>query len=551
MKTEAQDLRGVVVKHIGNYIKAETLAEAGIHQAGTVHWNYRTPQLYMESIKRDGALISHLGPLVVDTGRYTGRSPNDKFIVRDSNSEEYVDWGAVNQPMSPEHFANIKAAMLEHIADKDLFIQDLFVGTHPDYRVPVRIITEYAWHNLFARNMFVRPSLKTREEHHPVYTVIDIPSFKADPATMGTNSETVIVMNVSEKLVLVGSTEYAGEIKKSIFSMMNYELPFKGVMPMHCSANLGADNDVAVFFGLSGTGKTTLSATAERILIGDDEHGWSDDGVFNFEGGCYAKIERLNADAEPEIYNTTRRFGTILENVVLDQETFRVDLTDTSKTANTRAAYPISHISNASITGYAGQPHNIIFLTADAFGVLPPIAKLSYAQAMYYFISGYTAKLAGTERGVDEPQATFSVCFGGPFMPLRPSVYAELLGKKIKEQNTDVWLVNTGWTGGPYGVGKRMPIFHTRAILNAALEGRLKNVDTRDDNIFGLAIPVTCPGVPDEVLDPRATWSDPAAYDEQAQKLARMFVENFSKFSADVSEEVRQAGPSIPVPTGD
>ncbi|MDZ7703007.1 MAG: phosphoenolpyruvate carboxykinase [Trueperaceae bacterium] len=531
------------MNHKGHHQKPEGLHQLGITNAEQVNWNFVTSELYAEALKREEGELAHMGPLVVDTGRYTGRSPKDKFIVRDDASEEHVDWGEVNKPMEPAHFAKIKEAILEHTAGMTLYVQDVFVGAHPDYRVPVRVITEYAWHSLFTRDMFIRPTAKTRDEHDPVYTVIDLPSFKADPETMGTRTETVVAMNLSEKLVLVGSTEYAGEIKKSVFSMMNYELPFKGVMPMHCSANVGPDNDVALFFGLSGTGKTTLSATADRTLVGDDEHGWSDQGVFNFEGGCYAKIINLSAQAEPEIYEATRRFGTILENVVLDDETRRPVLSDASKTENMRAAYPITHISNASRVGYAGQPTDVVFLTADAFGVLPPISKLTYDQAMYYFLSGYTAKLAGTERGVTEPQATFSACFGAPFMPLRPFVYADLLVKEMKRHNVKAWLVNTGWTGGPYGVGKRMEIAHTRAMLRAALERRLDDVQTTDDNAFGLCIPLSCPDVPANVLDPYQTWDDKGAYDEQARKVAAMFEKNFEQFAADVPESVRKSGP--------
>lgn len=533
------------MQHYGHYIKAESLQEFGISNAKNVYWNLNTPELYAEALRRNEAEIAHKGPIVVDTGRYTGRSPKDKFIVRDSMTEEHVDWGEVNQPMSPEYFANIEKAMLAATEGKDLFVQDMFVGAHPNYRVAVRIITEYAWHSLFTHSMFVRPTSKTRKMHSPVYTVLNLPSFVADPETMGSRTDTVIAMNLKKKLVLIGDTEYAGEIKKSVFSLMNYELPFRDVMPMHCSANVGADDDVALFFGLSGTGKTTLSATPDRTLIGDDEHGWADTGIFNFEGGCYAKIVNLSASAEPEIYQATRTFGTILENVVLDPETSRVDLTDTSKTENTRAAYPITQIPNASLTGYAGQPHEVIFLTADAFGVLPPVAKLTYEQAQYYFISGYTAKLAGTERGVSEPQATFSVCFGAPFMPLRPGVYADLLARKMAENNVNVWLVNTGWTGGPYGTGERMPISYTREIIRAILEARLARIDTVTEKAFGLSIPVKCPGVPDRVLDPRQTWGDPEAYDVQARKLAAMFQDNFKAFADTVSADIANAGPPV------
>jgi phosphoenolpyruvate carboxykinase (ATP) len=532
------------MKHVGHHIKADSLQRFGIHDAGTVHWNLTTPELYTASLTRGEGQLVHLGPLAADTGRYTGRSPKDKFIVRDERSEDAVDWGPVNQPMAPAHFREVEKGILAAVRGRDLFVQDVFVGTHPQFRVPVRVITELAWHSLFVRNLFVRPTRRALEKHEPAYTIVDVPSFAADPASMGTRTETVVAMNLSERVVLIGATEYAGEMKKSAFSMMNFELPERDVMPMHCSANVGPDNEVAVFFGLSGTGKTTLSATAERTLIGDDEHGWSSDGVFNFEGGCYAKIEHLSAQAEPEIYGTTRRFGTILENVVVDEETRRVNLDDTSKTENMRAAYPISHIRNASMVGYAGHPTDIVFLTADAFGVLPPISKLTPEQVEYYFLSGYTAKLAGTERGVTEPEATFSACFGAPFMPRRPVEYARLLVEKLREQDAQAWLVNTGWTGGPYGTGKRMSIAYTRAMLEAALEHRLDDVATRIDDAFGLHVPVACPGVPSEVLDPRGTWSDGAAYDAQAAQLASMFRDNFRRFENEVSAAVRAAGPS-------
>jgi phosphoenolpyruvate carboxykinase (ATP) len=535
------------MKHLGHRVKESSLEAFGIAEAAKVYWNLTTPELYREAIQRNEGTLVHLGPLAVDTGKYTGRSPKDKFIVKDALTNERVDWGAVNQPMQSEQFSQLKKDLLAATKDKELFVQDVFIGTHPNYRVPVRVITEFAWHSLFVRNMFVRPTKRAMDTHQPVYTIIDLPSFKADPAKHGSRTETVIAMNVTEKLVLIASTEYAGEMKKSAFSLMNYELPAKGVMPMHCSANVGPDNETAIFFGLSGTGKTTLSASEGRTLVGDDEHGWSEEGVFNFEGGCYAKIEHLNAQAEPDIYQTTRRFGTLLENVVFDPESFRVNLDDTSKTQNTRAAYPITHIANASNVGYAGHPTNIIFLTADAFGVLPPIAKLTPEQAMYYFLSGYTAKVAGTERGITEPQATFSTCFGAPFMPLEPNVYGELLVQHMKEHRTDVWLVNTGWTAGAYGVGHRMPISYTRGMINAALEHRLDNVTFDSNNVFGLAIPTTCPGVPAEMLNPRNTWQDKAAYDTQARKVAALFNENFKKFEKGVSEGVRQAGPKLEV----
>ena len=533
------------MKHVGHHPKPGALEALGIDRAATVHWNRTTPELYEAALVRGEGQVVHLGPLAVDTGRYTGRSPKDKYVVRDARSERTVDWGAVNQPLSEAHYARLRDAMLAATAGLDLFVQDVFVGTHPDFRVPVRVVTEFAWHSLFVRNLFVRPTRRALDKHEPTYLILDLPSFRADPATMGTRSETVVAMSLQERMVLIGATEYAGEMKKSAFSMMNFELPERGVMPMHCSANVGPDDEVAVFFGLSGTGKTTLSASAERTLIGDDEHGWSDHGVFNFEGGCYAKIERLSAEAEPEIYGTTRAFGTILENVVVDPETRRVNLDDTSKTSNTRAAYPIGHISNASRVGYAGHPTDVVFLTADAFGVLPPIAKLTPEQVEYYFLSGYTAKIAGTERGVTEPEATFSACFGAPFMPRPPVEYAELLARKMKEHGAQGWLVNTGWTGGPYGVGSRMAIAHTRAMLDAAIGHRLDDVPTRVDGAFGLHVPLRCPGVPTEVLDPRGTWSDGAAYDAQALQLARMFHANFQAFAEAVRPEVTAAGPIL------
>jgi phosphoenolpyruvate carboxykinase (ATP) len=424
-------------------------------------------------------------------------------------------------------------------------VQDCWAGADPDYRLPVRIITESAWHSLFARNMFIQATEEELARHVPEFTVINCPRFHAIPEIDGTNSEAFVIINFAQKLVLIGGTSYAGEIKKSIFSVMNYLLPFRDVLPMHCSANYGPDGDTGLFFGLSGTGKTTLSADASRTLIGDDEHGWSNNGVFNFEGGCYAKVIRLSAEAEPEIYQTTRRFGTILENVMIDVETRHVDLNDDSLTENTRAAYPISHVPNATREKRGNHPINIIFLTADAFGVIPPVTKLTPSQTMYHFLSGYTAKVAGTEKGVTEPQATFSTCFGAPFMTQRPIVYADLLCKKITKHKVNCWLINTGWTGGPYGVGERMKIAHTRAMVNAALNGLLDDVDFVEDPVFGVEVPTACPDVPAEVLMPRGTWSDGKDYDEQARKLAGMFVENFKQFEEDVSEEVRAATPRV------
>ncbi|HEX2623579.1 MAG TPA: phosphoenolpyruvate carboxykinase [Phototrophicaceae bacterium] len=518
------------------------LENHGIAHAHTIYWNLSTPALYEETISRREGRIAHLGPLVVRTGQHTGRSPKDKYVVREPSSEGHIWWGDVNRPMEPEKYEQLKARMLAYTAGKDLFVQDCYAGADQNYRLPIRVVTERAWHSLFARNMFIQVPDEELTTHRPEFTVIDIPSFHAKPEEDETRSVVFIVINFAERLVLIGGTEYAGEIKKSIFTVLNYLLPLEGVLSMHCSANIGATGDTAVFFGLSGTGKTTLSADPNRTLIGDDEHGWSDDGVFNFEGGCYAKVINLSAQAEPEIFETTRRFGTVLENVACDPLSGRLDLTDDSLTENTRAAYPISHIPNATLEGMGGHPKTIIMLTADAFGVLPPIAKLTADQAMYHFLSGYTAKVAGTEKGVTEPQATFSTCFGAPFLALDPTHYAELLGKKIAEHKVDVWLVNTGWTGGAYGVGSRMKIAYTRAMVSAALDGSLANVPTENDPFFGLAVPVSCPNVPTEVLNSRNTWSDKAAYDAQARKLAKMFIDNFKKFASKVTREVVAAG---------
>jgi phosphoenolpyruvate carboxykinase (ATP) len=480
--------------------------------------------------------------LVCRTGQHTGRSPNDKFVVREPSSEQHIAWGKVNRPMDPAQFELLHDDLLASLSGKELFVLDCYAGADPAYRLPVRIVNEYAWHNLFCRNLFIDDPAAAAEGA-PQFTVIDAPSFKADPARHGTNSEVVIALNFEKKLVLIGGTSYAGEMKKSIFSVLNYLLPLKGVMPMHCSANIGAAGDVALFFGLSGTGKTTLSSDPTRMLIGDDEHGWSDRGVFNFEGGCYAKTIRLSADAEPQIYATTRRFGTVLENVAIDAETRRLNLDDDRFTENTRAAYPISFIDNAEPSGQGGHPRNVIMLTADAFGVLPPIARLTPEGAMFHFLSGYTAKVAGTEKGVTEPKATFSTCFGAPFLPLPPSRYARMLGEKIARHGARVWLVNTGWTGGAYGVGKRMKIGYTRAMIHALLAGALDDVAYQTDPVFNLAVPATCPGVPSDVLNARSTWADGSAYDAQARKLSGMFRDNFKTFESDVDASVIAAGP--------
>lgn len=519
------------------------LAQEGFHNVNNIFYNLTTPALYEQAIRRREALIAHLGPMVTRTGHHTGRSPNDKFIVKEPTTENNISWGKINRPIDEEFFNKLHSKMLSYAENKDLYLQDCYSGTDDEFKLPVRVITETAWHNLFTRNMFVKASENELKNFHPEFTVINFPSFQADVETDGTNSPVFIIVHYGKKLVLIGGSSYAGEIKKSIFSVMNYLLPLKGVMAMHCSANIGEKDDVAVLFGLSGTGKTTLSADPKRRLIGDDEHGWSDKGVFNFEGGCYAKVINLSKEAEPDIFETTRKFGTILENVEMDVKSRRIDLFDSSLTENTRASYPLKHIENIEPSGMGGHPKNIIMLTADAFGVLPPISKLTPEQAMYHFISGYTAKVAGTEKGITEPVATFSTCFGAPFMPLKPSVYAELLGEKIAKHGSKSWLINTGWSGGPYGVGSRMKIQYTRAMLNAALSGELDDVDTIEDPIFGLHIPKEVKNVPSEVLNPRNTWVDKDAYDTSIKKLAQMFIENFKNFEA--TETIRNAGPKL------
>jgi phosphoenolpyruvate carboxykinase (ATP) len=522
------------------------LENHGITRPGNIYWNLSTPALYERAIRNREGEVVHLGPLAVRTGSYTGRSPNDKFVVNDPEVAQDVWWGQVNKPFEPAAFDNLHRRMMAYFQHKDLYVQDCFAGADPNYRLPIRVITEFAWHSLFARTMFIQARPEELANHVPQFTVIDAPYFQATPEVDNTLSQAFILISFSRKMVLIGGTEYAGEIKKSIFSILNYLLPKQEVLSMHCSANYGKDkDDAALFFGLSGTGKTTLSADPNRTLIGDDEHGWSDDGVFNFEGGCYAKVIRLSQEGEPEIYEKTRRFGTVLENVVIDQVTRRLDLDDDTYTENTRAAYSIQTISNADESGMAGHPKNVIFLTADAFGVLPPLAKLTPEQAMYHFISGYTAKVAGTEKGLTEPTATFSACFGAPFLPLHPTVYASLLREKLKRHGADVWLINTGWSGGPYGVGKRMSLAVTRAIVTAVLNGDLKGAQTVADPVFGLHVPVSVPGVPADVLDPRSTWSDPAAYDAKALELAQKFKDNFKKYADQAAPEVLAAGPKV------
>jgi len=515
----------------------------GLYNLSGIFWNLPTPALYEHALQRGEGSLSHRGPLVVQTGQHTGRSASDKFIVDEAESHDQVWWGTINKPIEEQYFDILHQRMASYLQRKDVFVQDCFAGADPDYRMPIRIITEYAWHSLFARNMFIQAEADELAGHEPYFTVIDAPRFHAVPSLDHTQSETFILVNFRQRLVLIGGTSYAGEIKKSIFSVMNYLLPGKGVLPMHCSANIGSDGKTAIFFGLSGTGKTTLSADKSRTLIGDDEHGWSDNGIFNFEGGCYAKMIKLSPDHEPEIHATTQRFGTVLENVAMADDHRKLDLDDDTLTENTRGAYHISAIPNATLEGRGGHPDNIIFLTCDAFGVLPPIARLSAEQAMYHFISGYTARVAGTEKGVTEPSPVFSACYGAPFMPLHPRRYAELLGERINRHGAKVWLINTGWTGGPYGVGERIAIPHTRAMVNAALDGVLDDVATWRDPVFGFDVPATCPGVPDNLLKPRDSWPDKAAYDAQARKLAAMFHDNFMKYAEDVPEAINAAGP--------
>jgi phosphoenolpyruvate carboxykinase (ATP) len=530
---------------VSDRVPTNGLDAQGIATGAEIFWNLTTGPLVEHAVRRGEGLLAKDGPLVVRTGKFTGRSAKDKYIVRDAVTESTVWWGKVNQPMDPEAFDRLHDDFLLALGGKDmLFVADLYGGSQPEHRVKVRVITELAWHNLFVRTMLVRPEPHELTDFAAEYTIIDLPSFRADPERHGCRGETVIAVNFDKKIILIGGTAYAGEMKKGVFGLLNFILPAQGIMPMHCSANIGPKGDTAIFFGLSGTGKTTLSADPNRTLIGDDEHGWSDTNVFNFEGGCYAKMIRLSAEAEPEIFATTKRFGTVLENVAIDPVTRELDLDDASLAENSRGAYPIDFIPNSSAENMGPPPKNIVMLTADAFGVLPPIARLTPDQAMYHFLSGYTAKVAGTEIGVTEPEATFSTCFGAPFMPRHPSVYGNLLKERIAEGSVDCWLVNTGWTGGKYGVGKRMPIKETRALLNAALDGSLKTVEFREDPNFGFDVPVAVPGVDTSILDPRGTWADPAEYDRTAAKLVDLFVENFAEFADQVDEGVRQSGPT-------
>jgi phosphoenolpyruvate carboxykinase (ATP) len=514
----------------------------GLDPEGHVYWNPTTSLLYTHALAREEARLAQGGPLVVDTGRHTGRSAKDKFFVREPASEDRIAWGDVNQPLSEERFEGLREKVVEHLNERDLYVVDAFAGADPAHRLEVRIVTDSAWHALFAKTLFIDPGEDDLRGFEPGALVLHAPAVEADPDEDGTRSETFVVIHPSRTEVLIGGTEYAGEIKKSIFTVMNDRLPLEGVFPMHCSANVDDEGSVTVFFGLSGTGKTTLSADPERHLIGDDEHGWGDAGVFNFEGGCYAKVIRLSPDAEPEIYRATHAFGTVLENVVVDERGV-LDLDDASKTENTRAAYKLEQIANALPEKRAGHPGAVVMLTADAFGVFPPIARLTRDQALFYFLTGFTAKLAGTEIGVTEPQPTFSCAFGAPFLPQKPIVYAEMLGEKLDRHGSAVWLVNTGWTGGPYGEGERMPIAATRALLRAALAGELDHVDYRTHPIFGFEVPVEVPGVDSRLLDPRSTWNDPDAYDEKARYLAEKINENFSRFGADAS--IVAAGPRV------
>jgi phosphoenolpyruvate carboxykinase (ATP) len=512
----------------------------GLRNLGTVYSNLSVPVLYEHAIRRGEGVLGEGGSFVARTGIHTGRSVKDKFIVEEASSKGAIWWGPINRPASEATFAALHERMLGYLQGREVFVQDVFGGADPEFRLPVRLVSESAWHTLFARNMFIRPTVADLEHFQPGFTILHAPGLQAVPERDGLNSETFILVNFARKLALIGGTSYAGEVKKSVFGLLNYLLPERGVLPMHCSANVGKRGDATIFFGLSGTGKTTLSADGSRTLIGDDEHGWSRNGIFNFEGGCYAKVIRLSATAEPEIFATIRRFGTVLENVVLGEHDRIPDVDDASLTENTRACYPLDFIPNASATGMCGHPETVIMLTADAFGVLPPISRLTPEQAMYHFLSGYTARVAGTEKGLgNAPQATFSTCFGAPFMPRHPTVYAKMLGERIAQHKSQCWLVNTGWSGGAYGVGKRMEIAHTRALVRAALDGKLAQAPVRRESHFGLFVPESCAEVPSEVLDPRNTWSDKPAYDDTAREVAKRFEDNFAQYEAHVSDGVK------------
>jgi phosphoenolpyruvate carboxykinase (ATP) len=540
IKSPAQDVAKT-------YASEYQLINHGLTSLGTVYWNLPVPALYEEALFRREGDLAAMGPFVVNTGKHTARAANDKFVVRELSTQDNIWWGQYNRPFTPEKFSAVYERLLAYVQGRDLFVQDCYVGADPEYRMPIRVITELAWHSMFARNMFIMiDNLEELKTHVPDFTIISIPSFQAVPAIDGTPSPTFILLNFAQRLAIIGGTGYGGEIKKSVFTILNYLLPLQGVMPMHCSANVGDNGDSALFFGLSGTGKTSLSADPRRHLIGDDEHGWSDNGIFNFEGGCYAKVIRLSPIAEPDIYACTRRFGTILENVIFDPITRQLDLDNDKRTENTRCSYPLDFIDNALPEKRAGHPKNILMLTCDASGVMPPISRLTPEQAVYHFISGYTAKVAGTEIDMGkEPEATFSACFGGPFMVHHPSFYAELLKRKIIKHDVKCWLVNTGWTGGPYGVGKRISIKHTRALLDGALTGALDNVEYYKDEVFGFSVPKTCPNVPDDVMYPWRSWPDKSAYDQKYRHLASLFIENFKKFADGCPPEVAAAGPKI------
>ncbi len=529
-------------QHDDNSGPQHGLEHHGFRNIGRVYWTLTTPALYERIVRRREGLISHLGPVVVRTGDHTGRSPNDKFIVREPSSADHIWWGDVNRPFKQEHYKRLYSRLLAYVQGKDIFVQDCSVGAHPDYRLPIRVITEDAWQSLFARNMFIQIKDPDQLRNHvPEFRVLCFPRFHAIPEIDHTNSETFIVVNFGEKTILIGGSAYGGEIKKSVFTILNYLLPRTAVLSMHCSANVGREGDTAIFFGLSGTGKTSLSADPDRSLIGDDEHGWCDDGIFNFEGGCYAKVIRLSPEAEPDIYQCTRRFGTVLENVAIDTYTRRLDLDDDSLTENTRACYPITHLPNAVRDGLSIHPNNVVLLTCDAFGLMPPVARLTPEQAMYHFLSGYTAIVGGTERGIDEPQATFSACFGAPFMALAPTIYADMFGERIRTHNAKCWLINTGWIAGPYGVGRRIDIASTRAIVRAALSGALDNVPLSQDPNFGLHVPTTCPGIDDKLLRPRDSWNDPKQYDRSARQLVGRFAENLKQFEGNLPEAIKAA----------
>ena len=520
------------------------LENHGLRNLNMEYWTLTTPALVERIVSRREGMMAHEGAVVVRTGNHTGRAANDKFIVHDGEVADKINWGKINKPVSVQHFDQLYLRMTAYFQGRDIFVQDTTAVADPHYRLPIRVVTENAWHSLFARNLFLRRKPEELPNHVPEFTILHAPGFRASPEIDGTNSDIFIFVNFARRMILIGGTAYGGEIKKSVFTVLNYLMPEKGVLPMHCAANVGPHDDVALFFGLSGTGKTTLVSDPQRRMIGDDEHGWGDEGVFNFEGGCYAKTIRLRREWEPLIWAATRHFGCILENVFIDSNTRRVDFDNASFTENTRAAYPIGFNPNIEPSGRAGHPRTIFFLTADAFGILPPIARLTPEQAMYHFLSGYTAKLAGTEKGLgSKPQVTFSACFGAPFLPLHPTRYADLLGEKLRQHKAQVWLVNTGWSGGPYGVGKRIDLPYTRALVHAALRGDFDNVPTARNDCFGFEVPTACPGVPSHILDPRQTWDDPSAYDQMAAQLAQQFKENFKQFAGLVAPEVIAAGP--------